>query len=111
LADEAGSQPADAGGQLGNSQSLTAPDVRNPRWQRSVLANEGTIPRLRQELCVDQCTKERVTDITLQPPQALCLCGCQTEARHLDELSLNPLEHFIDPHGSFPPSPTGGLTV
>jgi len=78
---------------------LTAPDVRDPRWQRSVLADEGTVPRLRQELCVDQCAEKRVTNIALQAPQALCLRGCQTEARHFDELPLYSLEHFIDAHG------------
>jgi hypothetical protein len=104
LADEAGSQPVGAGGQLSDSQPLTAPDVGNPRWQRSVLADERTIPRLRQELCVDQCTKERVTDIAIQSPQTLCLRGSQTEARHFDELSLYSLEHVIDTHGSFSPS-------
>jgi len=98
MADEAGSQPAGAGGVLCDSQPLTAPDVRNPRWQRSVQADEGAVPRLRQEFCVDQCAEERVTHIALQAPQALRLRGSQTEARHLDELPLDPLEHFIDAH-------------
>jgi hypothetical protein len=99
MADEAGSQPADAGGELCDSQRLTAPDVRNSRWQRSILADERTIPRLRQELCVDQSTQQCVTEVALQSPQTLRLCGSQPEAGHLDELSLNPLEYFIDPHG------------
>jgi hypothetical protein len=77
---------------------MTAPDVRNARWQRPVLTNERTITRLRQKLCIDQSAQERVAHIPLQAPQALRLCGGQPKARHLDELSLDPLEHFIDPH-------------
>jgi len=99
MADEAGSQPAGAGGELCDSQRSTAPDVRNPGWPRPVLSDERTIPRLRQKLCVDQCAQQRVADVALQPPQALRLRGGQPKARHLDELSLNPLEYFIDPHG------------
>jgi hypothetical protein len=77
---------------------MTAPDVRDPRWQRPVLTDERAIPGLRKKLCVDQSAQERVANISLQAPQALCLCGGQSKARHLDELSLDPLEHFIDPH-------------
>jgi hypothetical protein len=64
---------------------------------------------LRQEFCVDQGAQERVTDIALESPQALCLCGGQTEARHLDEFPLDSLEHVIDAHGLIPSSPTVGL--
>jgi hypothetical protein len=55
LADEAGSQPAGTGGlYLCDSQRLTAPDVPDPGRSCALLADERTIPGLRQELCIDQ---------------------------------------------------------
>jgi hypothetical protein len=57
---------------------------------------------LRQELGIYEGAKQRVTNIALQSPQTLRLRGGQSEPRHLDELSLYSLEHFIDEHGIIP---------
>jgi hypothetical protein len=78
---------------------MTAPTVRNPRWQGAVLADKRSVSRLRQELGIHEGTKQRITKVALQSPQTLCLWGGQSEPRHLDEFPLYSLEHFIDEHG------------
>jgi hypothetical protein len=78
---------------------VTAPTVRNPRWQGAVLADKRSVSRLRQELGIHEGTKQRITNVALQSPQTLCLCGGQSEPRHFDEFPLYSLEHFIDEHG------------
>ena len=75
---------------------MTAPTVRNPRWQGAVLADKRSVSRLRQELGIHEGTKQRITKVALQSPQTLCLWGGQSEPRHLDEFPLYSLEHFID---------------
>ena len=45
---------------------------------------------------LNQGTEERIADVTLEPPQALCLSGCQPKSGHFHVFALNSLEHFID---------------
>lgn len=70
-------------------------------------ADERAVAGLQEKSRVHKRTKNRVAELGVESPQALRLCGCQPEAGHLDELTLDSAERFFDPcslrkHGDAP---------
>lgn len=70
-------------------------------------ADERAVAGLQEKSRIDECAKNRVAELGVEPSQALCLRGCQPEAGHLDELTLDSAERFFDPcslrkHGDAP---------
>ncbi|MGH8637661.1 MAG: hypothetical protein ACREUZ_11070 [Burkholderiales bacterium] len=87
---------------------MSALTLIHARRHCSFQADERAIACLRQKLGVDQSAEQRVTNVALEAPQALCLRGREAQAGHFDVLTLNPLEHFIDAHW-MPPAPADSI--
>jgi hypothetical protein len=75
----------------------------NGRRLRAFEADVRTIARLREKLGIDESSKQSVTDVSFKTPQTLRLGGREAKTWHLDELTLNALEHLIDTHEPGPP--------
>lgn len=60
-------------------------------------ADERAVAGLQQKARVDERTKNRVAKLGVESTQALRLRGCQPEAGHLYELTLDSAERFFDP--------------
>jgi hypothetical protein len=69
---------------------------RELRWTGAIHPDERAVASLSEEFGVHQRTKQRIANVALEAPQALCLCRCQSKSRHFHELALNPLKHIID---------------
>jgi hypothetical protein len=99
LADKAGvSRPAPVG-DLGGCPLSVRRLFRHPRTFR---ADEPAIPGLHQEPGVDQRPEQRRANVAFEAPEPPGLSRSQTQTRHFHELSLHPLENFIDTHVSSP---------
>ena len=107
VADEAGSQPAGAGGDaprysLSDRQALAVALAVNSCRSCSFQSDESAVSGLQQEFRVDERSQQGVSNVAVEAPQPLCLCRRQAKSRHFDELTLYPLEHFIDSHVDLP---------
>ena len=61
-----------------------------------VVADEGAVTSAREEPCVDQRAEHRVARGRVEPPEPLRLLRRQPQPRHLEELSSNASNHFLD---------------
>ena len=96
LADEAGSQPTGNGGLYLNGHSLSVRDVFP--GVRTFVADKRAVPGLNQEAGIDDGPEQRRANVTLETPEPTSLSRGQAEAGHFHELTLDPLENFIDTH-------------
>ena len=92
------SMPAPAGETLSHSHSVVATNGRQLSGPGAFQSNERAIPSLCEEFRVDERPKQRIADVTLETPQALCLRRRQPKSRHFYELALDPLKHVVDAH-------------
>ena len=58
-------------------------------------AHEGPIPCLKQELGVDERSKQRSALRRVQSPEAPCLRFSQPQTRHFQKLTLDAPKHFF----------------
>ena len=59
-------------------------------------ADERAVAGPQKKSRIYQRAKDRVAELGVESPQALRLRGCQPEAGHLDELTLDSPERFFD---------------
>jgi len=94
------SRAGTGGCNLRDGQLLAALSVRSSMRTGPVCPDIGTVPCLRKKFRVHQGTEQGIADIALQAPEPSGLRRCQSKSRHFNILTLDPLKHVIDTHGT-----------
>ena len=90
--------PAPAGRTLSHGYSIVATNCRKLTRPGPIQADERAFTSLREKLRVNERPEQRIANIALETPQALCLCRRQPKSGHFHELALNPLKHIVEAH-------------
>ncbi len=63
----------------------------------AVLTDEGAVASLGEEPRIDKSAKHSVARRCIQSPQAPRLFGGQPQSGHLEKLTANPPDYFLNP--------------